>query len=387
MPDFEVTTLGEPRPVDVAAVERELTQLWRSASDGAPGGPDQPVMRACTLNLLVFLRGEEDSRRVAEVVGKLTVQHPCRAIVVNSQPEDGRSELVAWITAQCHLPAAGGKQVCCEQIMVSARGESVAHLPGVVIPLLLADLPVFLWWRDSQNLGGELFKKLAAVCDRVIIDSSTFQSPQAELAKMVSTMRSPELDIALGDLNWSRLRPWREFTAQLFDSPDGLLHLKAIDKVIIEYEGSSRKTSTLPTQPLVLAGWFASRVGWKPLPYRHRVEGLHHHLLLQTENSQAHIEIRMAKHSQGSGEVNSFCLQSSQEPSQSFLIGSHGTLGRPEEYQYLEAEISRSEGGCLQIVHRRPLDEAVLMGEQLDILGHDSVYEEALAVAAALSTW
>jgi len=331
MPDFEVTTLGKRKPVDVAAVERELTQLWRSASDETLGGPGQAVMRACTLNLLVFLRGEEDSRKVTEVIGKLTIQHPCRAIVINSQPEDPRSELVAWISAQCHLPAAGGKQVCCEQIMVSARGESVAHLPGVVIPLLLADLPVFLWWRDSPNLGGELFRKLAAVCDRVIIDSSTFQRPQAEFASLVSVMRDPELDIALGDLNWSRLRAWREFTAQLFDSSDWLGRLKAIDKVIIEYEGSSRKISTLPAQPLLLGGWFASRVGWKPLPYRHRVEGLYHHLLLQTGNSKAHIEIRMAKHSRGNGEVNSFCLQASQEPSQPFLIGSRGSPGRPEE--------------------------------------------------------
>jgi glucose-6-phosphate dehydrogenase assembly protein OpcA len=387
MPDFEITTLGEPKSVDVAAIERELTQLWKSASDGTPGGPAQPVMRACTLNLLVFLQGEEDSRRVADSVGKLTIQHPCRAIVIIPQPEERRSELVAWISAQCHLPAAGGKQVCCEQIMVSARGESVAHLPGIVIPLLLADLPVFLWWRDSPNLGGQLFKKLAAACDRVIIDSSTFQRPKAEFARLVSIIQDSKSDIAFGDLNWSRLRPWRELAAQFFDSSDWLPRLHAVDKMVIEYEGSHPKISTLPAQPLLLAGWFASRVGWKPFPYRHRVEGLHHHLLLQAENSKAHIEIRMAKQSRGNGDVTSVSLQASQEPSQPFFIGSRGTLGRPVEYQYLEAEIPRSEGECLQIVHRRPLDEALLMGEQLDILGHDSVYEEALAVAATLSAW
>src|SRR5271167_2921023 len=140
---LQLLTFGEPRPAQVADLEAELSALWRSAAEG-PGS--QAVIRACALNLLVYVESEEEGREVSNVISQVTLQNPCRAIVMIIEPTSSRTAVTAWISAHCHLPVAGEKQVCSEEISVAASGDAVADLASVVVPLTLSGLPVYLWW-------------------------------------------------------------------------------------------------------------------------------------------------------------------------------------------------------------------------------------------------
>ena len=60
----------------------------------------------------------------------------------------------------------------------------------------------------------------------------------------------------MNDLNWLRLRSWRETLAMVFDPPqrrDALSHITRLD---IDVEGHH------PAQGLLLAAWIADRLGW-----------------------------------------------------------------------------------------------------------------------------
>ena len=102
--------LGEPRPADVGRVEAELSALWRSAAEDPAA--QNAVMRACALTLLIYVESEESAREVSNLVGEVTRQSPCRAIVLWVGPQAAPSGLSAWVSAHCHLPAAGEKQLC-----------------------------------------------------------------------------------------------------------------------------------------------------------------------------------------------------------------------------------------------------------------------------------
>jgi glucose-6-phosphate dehydrogenase assembly protein OpcA len=61
---------------------------------------------------------------------------------------------------------------------------------------------------------------------------------------------------AVNDLNWLRLRTWRESLAMVFDPPsrrDALGHVVQLD---IDVEGEH------PVKGLLLAAWIADRLGW-----------------------------------------------------------------------------------------------------------------------------
>jgi glucose-6-phosphate dehydrogenase assembly protein OpcA len=384
MPPVEITSLGEPKTVDPAAIEQELAQLWASAAEGETA---HPVMRTCTLNLLVYLEGSSGVPSITAVTGRLTAQHPNRSIILIADPDSQPAELTAWVSAQCHLPRSGGKHVCCEQIIINAVGEQTRHLPGTAIPFLLPDLPVFLWWTDPSGMKGETFKGLSQVANRVIVDSAQFQHPKAQWSDLMSLSKENGLRLAYGDLNWSRLNPWREMIAQFFDSFSCLAQLHQVDRMIIECRSHSRKVSTIPAQPLLLAGWFTGRLGWKPLPVRHHLVGLRHHLHFEKAGSEFRLEICLTEEEkENRGEITSVKLWNSRRPGMEFRIRRTVNLDPVHNLEMWETVVQEEGKPTLQRhVAPQPLGDEYLLGDQLNVPGHDPVFEEAWKTAMEIS--
>ena len=61
---------------------------------------------------------------------------------------------------------------------------------------------------------------------------------------------------AVNDLNWLRLRNWRETLAMVFDPPLRRLALENITNIDIDFEGDN------PVQALLMAAWIADRLNW-----------------------------------------------------------------------------------------------------------------------------
>jgi glucose-6-phosphate dehydrogenase assembly protein OpcA len=386
MSNSEITSLGEPKTVDVVAIERELTALWRSASSTDVA---YPVIRACAMNLLVYMKGDQETRRAIDWIGKLITRHPCRAIIMSVDPTSVQPGLSSWISTLCHLPSNGSQQVCCEQIVLEAHGDSLCHLPGAVFPLLLPDLPVFLWWNDVPDPGDEVLLKFGMVAQKLILDSRPFSNPRTQFVRLISLSQKVGWRAALGDMNWGRLRLWRRLLAQFFDCPNYRTHLQSVNRMTIEYHGQNRKLSTLPAQPLLLAGWFTSRLGWTPVPERHSVEGLCHSLFFRKGAGELSLQICMEMEgSQEHGEITAVQLEVSGESETSFSLTRRGNLAHSNPAGSVEVEAKISGQDVLQrSVSFSGLDQAALLGDLLDIPGHDPVFEQALSAAIGISCW
>src|SRR5207248_5492359 len=101
--------------------------------------------------------------------------HPCRALLAISRASENMS-LEAWVSARCHLPSAKSeKQICCEQITVRWEGHGIHELPSVVLPLLVPDLPVFLWWRTG-DFDMAALEPFLGQTDRIVVDSERWKS-------------------------------------------------------------------------------------------------------------------------------------------------------------------------------------------------------------------
>lgn len=246
----------QPRAVDVAAIERALGQLWAEEENGAAAGR-RTLTRACMSNLVVFCSLPEDTGAVIEDLGAIVEQHPARVLLLMAGTLGEPDAIEAYVSAQCHL-VGGGKQVCSEQVRLSAGVSATARLPSVVRSLLMADLPTALWWvaPAAPPLAGAVFDDLADMAGQVIYDSSRWRDPEAGV-NAVAGWRSRRGKCGFADLDWRLLKPWRRVIAETVDPALVPGALSSLRSVTIDYAGATTVQSWL------LVGWLASRLGWR----------------------------------------------------------------------------------------------------------------------------
>lgn len=184
-------------------VLKELDEMWVSV--GRQSETEGGVVRACALTLIVVTDCSEDTPTIGETVAELMREHPCRAIVLCLRPS--ADQIDAKVTAQCWMPFGTREQICCELIEVTAGESSVPSLPGFILPLTAPDLPVVMWLRRPRL-------DLSHLADTIIVDSAQLGGLRGflEFRRRAAAPR-------VADLAWTRLTPWREIIAQIFENP------------------------------------------------------------------------------------------------------------------------------------------------------------------------
>jgi len=193
------------------------------------------------------------------IADEIALRNPCRIIALF--PIAGEDEGVkAQVSAYCPIQKQSSSTlICCEYITLTGTAAALERVGGMIPALLIGGLPKFLWWKATPDPNNNLFKRLAAVCNNVIVDSCNFNEPETDL---LSLQKLVETGVPLADLNWRRLSAWQELTAQAYDSPHRRAGLREIDRVTIDYEKGN------PTQALLFVGWLASRLQWSPVSYK-----------------------------------------------------------------------------------------------------------------------
>ncbi|MGD0458804.1 MAG: glucose-6-phosphate dehydrogenase assembly protein OpcA [Terriglobia bacterium] len=374
---IEPIGLGEPRAADVADLEAELSALWRAAAEDPAA--KNAVTRACTLTLLIYVESDEAADEVNNLVAEVTRQNPCRAIIMMLEPEASPSGLEAWVSAHCHLPEAGEKQVCSEQITIRARGEAGQGLASVVLPLTVSGLPIFLWWRAGDFSPPPYFDPILRLTQHVIVDTARFSPSGTHLQDLAAWLHKFAGRIQLTDLNWSRITPWRELIAQCFDSSDRRPYLDRLSEVRIEYEQDSARLVTQRAQALLLTGWLASRLGWEFLMSERREETQPRTFYFKSAGGMVKVERNLKRVDNACGVCFTMELRS-EGPSAARFSFSRGPDGKV-------VKTSTEVPGSLPIgrsVRLEVLDEVEILNEELKLGVRDRGYEEALSLVARI---
>jgi glucose-6-phosphate dehydrogenase assembly protein OpcA len=371
-------TLGELRPANLAELEAELSALWRASVEGTE--IRHPVTRSCSLTLLVYVESEKEGREVLDLIDKVTPENPCRAVIMIAEPTATPSGLSAKISARCHQPVASEKEVCCEQVSLLARGEAVAGLDQVVIPLMVPGLPVYVWWRAGCFIPPGYLNLILRSADRVLVDSARFPDPEADLPRLANEVRRLS-DVVFTDLNWARLTPWRELIAQCFDSSETRPYLDQLTEVRIEYEQYSPRVLVHRAQSLLLTAWLASRLGWQQVPEAAQTAGGSR--LFRFRSAERSIRVEHFPHQfegGGAGVCFSLTLRTG-GPSPAIFSLQRGPDGRTALIRRELPKLSMME----HAVHLRVLDEVELLNGEIKFLARDRVYEEVVDMVARLT--
>jgi glucose-6-phosphate dehydrogenase assembly protein OpcA len=403
--DLTTFASGDARPVDVRAIERELATLWKSASETADPGGAGAVTRACVMNLVVLTGDSRERDEAAGTIADLTASHPSRAIVLEVGPEapavpaggapgggvgDGARPAVAgsdvlesWISAHCHRPGPSSPQVCCEQITLRAGGSARRHAPPTVASLLVPDLPVFLWCPGDPPFGDPLFERLAAMADRVLVDSERCADPRAGLAALVERAAVPS-GTAFQDLNWERLLDLREYIAQFFDPIELREYAGAIDRIEIAHATAAGGTAN-PAQALLLAGWLASRLRLRPEGSGWSLAGATG-LALEARGAGGVVKIEIASRTASPGGAPGCAIRSLTLSASRAKIPARFHLRVSPDETCLETEVGMA-GACPipRRIRLAPESVTALLSRALDHRAQDPALAAALQIVAGIA--
>jgi glucose-6-phosphate dehydrogenase assembly protein OpcA len=244
--------------VEPSRIEDALRQAWREEAARLPG---TLAARSSVLNLIIHTSSEAEGAQVAAAVGQLGIRHPSRTIIVVAEPDAGESSIHAWVGTHVLTLPGSDRRLFFEQVTLAATGETAHHLPPVIDPILVSELPDFLWWLREPPLRAPGFSRMVDLVDRLIVDSSTFAAPAKAMHELAELVVIP-YGVALSDFAWDRLRPWRELIAQFFDPPEYAPCLDTIARVDITYEPGGGDRPTGFSAGLLALGWLCSRLGW-----------------------------------------------------------------------------------------------------------------------------
>lgn len=259
-----IVALSATKGIEVGKLERELSAMWATATEGTMGGSHSGVTRACVLNLVACTTHHDDRGALDDLLDEVIEHHPCRALVLITERGDAaETRLDAYVSTRCQMSTKGAKQICGEQVTIEASGRVVETAASAVAPLLIPDVPVFLWWKDVPHYDDKLFKKLVALADRVIVDSRSFDHPYEDLLQLAGAVKRRAQGIHFSDLNWGRLTAWRTLIAGFWDVPEYRPHLGNLDRIRITYEQPRGAAAPVAVATLLAVGWLAAQLGWE----------------------------------------------------------------------------------------------------------------------------
>ncbi len=219
----------------------QLADLWVSQGKEGQAESGAGVLRACSMTLVVVSEAGDDAAALGETLAALMPEHPARTILIRVSGA-GPAALEERVYAQCWMPFGQRRQICCEQVEITATDAALLEVPSVVLPLAVADLPLILWCRSARVFAMPEFDAMASMADKVIIDSAVVPGDaRAALARLKQAAGGR----MLGDLAWTRLTRWREMLSHVFENREIVSGARSVSRVTVEYPGDAPNSSSL----------------------------------------------------------------------------------------------------------------------------------------------
>ncbi|MEN2418440.1 glucose-6-phosphate dehydrogenase assembly protein OpcA [Streptomyces rimosus] len=189
---------------------------------------------------LVIVTDEENAYDALKAANEASREHPSRTLVVIKRvSRSPRDRAKARLDAEVRVGADAGTG---ETVVLRLYGEAINHAQSVVLPLLLPDAPVVVWWPVNAPVDAAR-DPLGALAQRRVTDMYTAENPLRELAERAEAYSPGDTD-----LSWTRVTPWRSMLAAALDQ----LPCKVSE---VEVEGEEFNPSVE-----LLAMWLADRL-------------------------------------------------------------------------------------------------------------------------------
>jgi glucose-6-phosphate dehydrogenase assembly protein OpcA len=185
-----------------------------------------------TLIIVVDEEGAEDAMRVAR---QASHEHPARVVGVILGNARG--------PAQVNAQVGTGAGWTGETALIRLHGEVVQHAESVVLPLLLPDSPVGIWW-PADPPEDPASDPLGRLAQRRITDAAAATRAKSRAIHVQCASYAP----GNTDLAWTRITPWRALLAA------------ALDQQPLKVTGGSVTAERISPSAELLVAWLSDRL-------------------------------------------------------------------------------------------------------------------------------
>lgn len=183
---------------NASAIAAALVKARRTAGSPAMG-------MVMTMVVVVPAEEAEGALEAAREAGR---EHPSRILGIIIGSARGASAIDAEIRAGSGTPG--------ELALIELRGEAAKHPESVVLPLLLPDSPVVVWWpTDAPASPAE--DPIGRLGTRRITDAAQVSAGRTKAMLTQCASYAP----GNTDLAWTRITPWRALLAAALDQVNG----------------------------------------------------------------------------------------------------------------------------------------------------------------------
>lgn len=184
---------------------------------------------------LIIVVDEDDAEQAMQAARAASKEHPARVLGVILG--DGRG------AAQINAQVGTGSGWSGETALIRLRGEVVKHAESVVLPLLLPDSPVAIWWPNHppEDPAADPLGRLAQ--RRITDAASATRGKTLAIAHQCRSYTPGNTDLA-----WTRLTPWRALLAAVLDQRP------------VKVTGASVTAERVSPSADLLAAWLVDRL-------------------------------------------------------------------------------------------------------------------------------
>jgi glucose-6-phosphate dehydrogenase assembly protein OpcA len=190
---------------------------------------------------MVVVTDEENAYDSVKAAEEASHEHPARTLVViKRHVRTPRDRTRSRLDAEVRVGADAGTG---ETVVLRMYGEVSEHADSVVLPLLLPDAPVVVWWPvNAPEVPAK--DPLGALAQRRITDMYAVEAPLDALRQRVASYTPGDTDLA-----WTRLTPWRSMLAA------------ALDQARTEIRSAAVESESDNPSAELLARWLEARLG------------------------------------------------------------------------------------------------------------------------------
>jgi glucose-6-phosphate dehydrogenase assembly protein OpcA len=379
-------------------LEEEVALLWKMAADNMRIGQNISV-RTSVLNLVICAPSIARAREASAMLRDLQSTHIARVIIlILAQHLSAPAAVPTWVTLRSFPVISDLTRHHFEQITVLIGKPLMRHVAAILQKLARPDLPIYLRWLDDLPSDSAALSNLAAISQRLIVDSASFQEPAQNMRQLASLLEG-QPSCAISDLNWGRLTPLRQLVAQFFDGQEYRPYFQGIQSLEIEHAVSpfepvraAAPTAAMPgghshepARALLMGGWLTERLSWQRIACGPLCPGVggpgpagtYHWCLKNSVGEQTRIDIRPRREPEAPpGTICLVQLVSRVADQQARFIISR--LPGDGTHVLTSIELAQEQPRQRMLSLPESYEESQLLADELEITDHDEQFEKIL---------
>jgi len=214
--------------------------------------------KSCLFNIIIYTHEARRTAYFKEVAQKVRQQFPCHVIFIQRDLQDTKNDLNIHVTAQ---KDKNDQEFLGDQIFIEVSGEAIQRVPFLILPHLIPDLPIYCLWGQDFIEDDPLLSQLQHMATRLIFDSESTVNLQKFSQALLKRLNESRIPIV--DMNWARIKGWRDVIGRTFDSPERLEQLRQAQEIVMTYNQIANPFFNEPdTQAIYIQAWLASSLNW-----------------------------------------------------------------------------------------------------------------------------